>query len=145
MFGKAKFTEPLGYLIKPFKEREVRHIIELSLSRSRAEKKLKESERWLATVLKSIGDGVITSNPFGEVTFMNSVAEALTGWEQSDAFGKNATEVFNITYEETRTLIENPVTQALKLGVVVGLPEQTLLIAKNGTEINTVQLSPKVR
>jgi len=134
-FEKAKTTAPLGYLLKPFKERELNHTIEVTLSRYRAERKLKESEQWLATVLKSIGDAVITSDAFETVNFMNPVAEALTGWKHSDAFGKNATEIFNIIHESTRTLIESPVTQALQSGVVVGLPEQTILIARNGVEI----------
>ncbi len=58
----------------------------------------------------------------------------MTGWNYSDAFGKEATEVFNIAHGETRTIIESPVIQVLRSGVTVGLPEQTILIAKNGTE-----------
>lgn len=134
-FERAKTTAPIGYLLKPFKERELNQTIEVTLSRYKAERKLKESEQWLATVLKSIGDAVIASDAFETVTFMNPVAEVLTGWKHSDAFGKNVTEVFNIIHESTRTLLEIPVTQALQAGVVVGLPEQTMLIARNAVEI----------
>jgi len=134
-FEKAKTTQPLGYLLKPFKEIDLKHTIELTFSRFRAERKLKESQQWLATVLKSICNAVITSDALGALTFMNPVAEALTGWKQSDAFGKNATEVFNITHESTRNLIQSPVAQALRSGIVVGLPELTVLIARNGEEI----------
>jgi len=134
-FERAKTTAPIGYLLKPFKERELNQTIEVTLSRYKAERKLKESEQWLATVLKSIGDAVIASDAFETVTFMNPVAEVLTGWKHSDAFGKNVTEVFNIMHESTRTLLESPVTQALQAGVVVGLPEQTMLIARNAVEI----------
>ncbi|MEH2045392.1 GGDEF domain-containing response regulator [Nostoc sp.] len=133
--NRAKVTEPFGYILKPFKEKELKFTIEITLSKHRTEKKLKQNEQWLTTILKSIGDAVITSDESGTVTFMNPIAEVLTGWNYSDAFGKEATEVFNIAHEETRTIIESPVKQVLQYGVTVGLPEQTILIAKNGTEI----------
>jgi len=132
---RAQVAEPLAYILKPFKELELHTTIKTALARYRTEIKLKENEQWLATILKSIGDGVIASNSEGAITFMNPVAEALTGWQQKDAFGKDATEVFHIAHEETRTLVESPIKQALQKGVTVGLPERTILIARNGAEI----------
>ncbi|HEY9782527.1 MAG TPA: response regulator [Leptolyngbyaceae cyanobacterium] len=132
---RAKITEPFGYIIKPFKEKELKTTIEITLNKYQMERKLKQSEQWLATVLKSIGDGVITSDAIGTITFMNPVAEELTGWKQQDAFGKKATEIFKITHADTHTLIEHPISQALRQGVTVELPERTLLISKNGVEI----------
>ena len=70
--------------------------IEIGLYKHKIERKLKKSKEWLTTVLKSIGDAVITTNNNGHVTFMNPVAENLTGWNQEDASGKNLTEIFNI-------------------------------------------------
>ncbi|MDZ8085301.1 MAG: EAL domain-containing protein [Nostoc sp. DedQUE12b] len=133
--NRAKVTEPFGYILKPFKEKELKFTIEITLSKHRTERKLKQNEQWLTTVLKSIGDAVITSDEAGTVTFMNPIAEELTGWNYSDAFGKEAAEVFNIAHEQTRIKIESPVKKVLQSGVTVGLPEQTILIAKNGTEI----------
>lgn len=132
---RAKITDPFGYIIKPFKEKELKTTIEIALNKYQITRKLKQSEQWLATVLKSIGDGVITSDAIGTITFMNPIAEDLTGWKQQDAFGKAATEIFNITHTETHTLIEHPIAQALRQGVTVELPERTLLISKNGVEI----------
>ncbi len=132
---RVKLTEPFGYILKPFKEKELKTNIEITLIKHDLEKKLKENEQWLFTLLKSIGDAVIASNSAGRVIFMNPVAEELTGWTQKDAFGKHATEVFNITNEESLTLIENPITKALEQGSVVSIPEQTKLIAKNGLKI----------
>ncbi|MEH1844039.1 MAG: EAL domain-containing protein [Nostoc sp.] len=132
---RAKVTEPFGYILKPFKEKELKFTIEITLSKHQTEKKIKQNEQWLTTVLKSIGDAVITSDALGAVTFMNPIAEVLTGWNYSDAFGKEATEIFNITHEKTRTIIESPITQVLQSGVPVGLPEETILIARNGREI----------
>ena len=120
---RAKITEPFGYILKPFKEKELKFTIEITLSKHRTEKKLKQNEQWLTTVLKSIGDAVITSDASGTVTFMNPIAEELTGWNYSDAFGKEATEVFNIAHEETRIIIESPITQVLQSGITAGLPE----------------------
>lgn len=132
---RARITEPFGYILKPFKERELQTAIEITLSRHEMERKLKESEQWLATVLKSIGEAVITTDSAGRVTFMNPVAEALTGWQQKQALGRDGTEIFNITNEKTRILGDNPIKKALQEGVVVRAAEHTTLIAKNGTEI----------
>ncbi|MEH1942113.1 MAG: EAL domain-containing protein [Nostoc sp.] len=132
---RAKGTEPFGYILKPFKEKELKFTIEITLSKHRTEKKLKQNEQWLTTVLKSIGDAVITSDASGTVTFMNPIAEVLTGWKYSDAYGKETTEVFNIAHEKTRTIIESPVAEVLDFGVAINLPEQTILIARNGAEI----------
>jgi PAS domain S-box-containing protein len=131
---RAKATEPYGYILKPFEERELRTNIEIALYKYQMERKLKESERWLATTLRSIGDAVIATDAQGCVMFMNPVAEALTGWKQEEALGKDLTEVFHIVNEETCNAVENPVERALQEGVVVGLANHTILIAKDGTE-----------
>ena len=95
------------------------------------ERKLKESEQWLSTTLKSIGDAVIATDANGFVTFMNPVAEALTGWNQEDVAGKPLSEVFNIINEETGKQAEDPATRVLREGFVVGLANHTVLIAKD--------------
>jgi len=132
---RAKKTSPFGYIIKPFEERELNIIIEIAIYKHKMEKQIKENAKWLSTVLKSIGDGVIANDTKACVTFMNPIAEALTGWQQSDAIGRNSTEVFNIVDEVTRTPIESPVKKALNEGNIFSLPSQTLLIAKNGAEV----------
>ena len=63
------------------------------IARRRAEEELRKQSEWLRTTLASIGDGVITTDAQGRVSFMNAVAEALTGWPQADAFGRVLTEV----------------------------------------------------
>jgi len=131
---RAKITEPYGYILKPFEERELHTAIEMALYKHKMERKLKESERWLATTLKSIGDAVITTDARSCVTFMNPIAEALTGWPQAEAVGKDLAEVFHIVNEETRALAENAVTRVLEEGIVVGLASHTMLIARDTTE-----------
>lgn len=131
---RAKTTEPFGYITKPFKEQELHTAVEIALNRYQIERKIQEREQWLHTILNSLGDAVIATDNQNCVTLLNPVAEALTGWKQSDAFGKNSTDIFQIIHEETRTQVESPITKALQSGNSVILPEQTLLIARNGAE-----------
>ena len=95
---------------------------------------LRESEERYRTTMMSVGDGVIATDTEGRVELLNPVAEALTGWQQEEARGKPLEEVFRIINEETRRTVENPVRRVMREGVVVGLANHTMLIAKNGTE-----------
>ncbi|MEW5949611.1 MAG: response regulator [Thermodesulfobacteriota bacterium] len=132
---RAKVTEPLGYIVKPFEDRELRTTIEMALYKHKMENRLREREEWLSTTLGSIGDAVIATDARGHVRFMNPVAESLTGWKEGSAAGKALAEVFNIINEETRRPVENPATKVLRKGVVVGLANHTLLVARDGAEI----------
>ena len=84
--------------------------------------------------LRSIGDAVITTDTQGCITYINGVAESLTGWSDQDALGQPLDRVFRIVNESTRLPVENPATRALQQGVVVGLANHTILIKKDGTE-----------
>jgi PAS domain S-box-containing protein len=130
---RAKITEPFGYILKPFEERELHSAIEMALYKHKMERRLKESEQWLATTLRSIGDAVIATDKNGLITFMNPVAEELTGWRQEEALDKSLREVFNIMDEQTRTPTESPGAKVLQEGVVSGLTDH-VLISKDGGE-----------
>ncbi|HET7542281.1 MAG TPA: ATP-binding protein [Polyangiaceae bacterium] len=93
------------------------------------------ARRWLSTTLQSIGDAVIATDNAGLVTFMNGVAERLTGWTDGEARGRPLPEVFQIFSEKTREPVESPVTKVLREGTVVGLANHTLLRTKQGAEI----------
>src|SRR5271166_931456 len=99
-----------------------------------SEKALHFQEEWCRVTLASIGDAVITTDPKGRVTFLNSVAEFLTGWTLAEAAGQPLHNVFCIINEESRQPVESPTIRALREGVVIGLANHTLLIAKDGTE-----------
>jgi PAS domain S-box-containing protein len=88
----------------------------------------------LRVTLRSIGDAVITTDVEGRITYMNAVAESLTGWTQPEAMGQVLDRVFRIVNEETRQPVESPAAMALRRGVVVGLANHTLLIQKDGRE-----------
>ena len=94
-----------------------------------------EARRWLVTTLRSIGDAVIATDPQGHVTFMNPIAEALTGWAEEDARGRDLDQVFSIFSEQTRAVVESPVTKVLREGAIVGLANHTVLRSKRGIEI----------
>jgi PAS domain S-box-containing protein len=132
--ARAKISEPFGYLLKPFEERELYTTIEMALYKHKMERKLKENEQWLATTLKSIGDAVIATDKNGRIAFMNPVAENLTGWRQIDALGRDLEEVFNVIDERTRTHIESPSLRVLKGKSAIRLSYNVQLIARDGVE-----------
>ena len=103
-------------------------------TRKQAESALRESEQRWATTLSSIGDAVIATDKTGWITFMNTVAERLTGWTLAEATREPVTEVFNIINEQTRKIVENPVAKVLREGMIVGLANHTVLVRKDGTE-----------
>ena len=131
---RAKTTEPYGYIVKPFDERELKVSIEIALYKHRMERKLKENREWFATTLNSIGDAVIATDPEGRVRFMNPVAEDLTGWNRDESLGRPLEEVFQIVNEHTRERVENPVAKVIATGNVIGLANHTVLIGRDGRE-----------
>lgn len=95
-FERAKLTEPFGYLIKPFEERELELTIETALYKAKMQLLLKEKEQWLSTILRSIDDGIIAVNAENRVSFINPVAQKLTAWNETDALGQPLSLVFNL-------------------------------------------------
>ena len=93
-----------------------------------------EQQEWLRVTLSSIGDAVIVADTQGRVTFLNPVAQTLTGWTHDEAMGQPLAEVFHIVNEESRQPVHNPAAKALREGLVVGLANHTLLTAKDGNE-----------
>ena len=98
-----------------------------------AQAQIRGHERLLQITLASIGDAVVTTDGSGRVTFMNPVAEALTGWPTGEAVGRDFRDVMRLVNEQTGRPAENPVERVLREGVVVGLANHTVLIARDGT------------
>ena len=133
--GRAKLTEPFGYIVKPFQEHTLRSAIEMGLYKHRMERRVKDSEQWLATILRSIGDAIIATDAQGLITFMNPVAEALTGWAQNDALGKELLEVFRVREETQTAAAGNIVQKVIHNGAPVTLLGRNYLLARDGREI----------
>ena len=106
----------------------------IALARLRTEAEVQAQREWLRVTLASIGDAVITTDALGRVTYLNAVAQQLTGWSQADALGRPLTEVFQIVNETIRQAVENPALRVLESGRIVGLANHTLLISRDGTE-----------
>ncbi len=103
-------------------------------ARKKAEEDLaREKERLLVT-LRSIGDGVISTDSRGIVVSVNAVAEQLTGWSEEGALGRPLDEVFRIIHETTRVPLENPVHTVLRTGMREDRANHTVLVSKDGTE-----------
>lgn len=132
---RAKITEPFGYILKPFNERELQINIEIAFYKHKMERELRESGKWLAAILENLGEAVIATNKKGIIKFMNPFAEAITGWKREDALKKPLTTVFNIINGETGEQVENPVRKAIREDIFYGLADNTILITKESMKI----------
>jgi len=110
---RAKLTEPVGYTLKPVEQKELMTVIEMALYKHQMEIKLKERQAWLTTILQSIGEGVIATDKFGNITFMNPIAEKLTGWNQPESIGKPLTSVLHLMDEDTGKLVRLGIPELL--------------------------------
>ncbi len=117
---------------------ETQHLLEIQEELNRrlqqTNSTLQVSEEKLAVTLTSIGDAVIAADAQGCVTFLNPLAEKLTGWTQADAAGRPVDDIFHIINAETRQPSPIPVKAALAHGTVQGLANHTVLIARDGSE-----------
>jgi two-component system cell cycle sensor histidine kinase/response regulator CckA len=134
--GKQRWALHDSYIVKkPDSDEEyfqviIRDITELV----KMQEELDIERERLAVTLRSIGDGVISTDVQGRVVLLNREAEKLTGWTQAEAMGKPLPEVFQIVNEYSRETVPNPVDKVLAEGVVVGLANHTILISRDGTE-----------
>jgi PAS domain S-box-containing protein len=101
----------------------------------RARDALQAEKEKLTVTLRSIGDGVITTDPDGKIQFLNREAERLTGWTQSQCEGRDIEEVLRLVDEHSRTVLENPVKRVIASGGIVEIGDFTVLVRKDGTEI----------
>lgn len=119
-------------------EENARRMLEEEAARKAAEKYARQIERQreqLRVTLASIGDAVIVTDADGRITFLNPAGEAITGWRHDDAVGRPLADVFRIVNEHSRGLVENPVEKVFRDGVVAGLANHTVLLAKDGREV----------
>ena len=125
--------------------RYMQAIIRDITERKQSENALFTEKERLAVTLKSIGDGVITTDVNGNITLLNKVAEELTGWSLTESVGRPLAEVFHIVNEQTRERCENPVDKVLKSGVIVGLANHTALIRRDGGEMAIADSGAPIR
>jgi|CXWL01.1.fsa_nt_gi PAS domain S-box-containing protein len=143
--ARAKLTEPFGYILKPFSERELRTVLEMALYKHQADGRLRASEESLRITLESIGDAVIATNASGVVTRMNATAERLTGWPLAEAAGRPLPEILHIVNAHTRQRQGNPVQRVIESGATVGLANHTVLLARDGREFQIADSAAPIR
>ncbi len=132
--SRAKETNPLGYLAKPFTQKDLRIAIDIALHKYEADKKVKESELWLKSTLANIGDGVIALDEEGNVKFINASAEKMTGCSVKEAVGQNVKEVYK---PEADTSIEGLICLANdpERLQTLDFTMNKILFSKNGEKI----------
>jgi len=132
---RAKITEPYGYVLKPFEDRELSTSIELALYKSQMDRKVRNLEQWLTTTLRSIGEGVIATDMTGNITYLNPVAETLSGWNQTTALGHPLHEVFNLKSNSIDFSIQDWMEEVIERNKSVELGEDLVLITEEGFEL----------
>jgi len=123
--NRATITEPFGYIVKPIRDSELRSAVQISLHKHEMERRLRTSEAWLSTTLRSIGEGVVATDTEGMVVFLNPVAERLTGWSAADAQGLPLMTVLALTEESTGVAVENPIDLPERAGRAYTLTSRT--------------------
>jgi len=136
---RARITEPYGYLLKPFHERELHIVIEMALYRHEMERRLRESERWLTATLRSIGESVIATDADWRIRFMSRAAETLTGWKADEAAGRDLADVLRVTIPGR--------PRALRVGETIasGGTAEGLLLTRDGRQMAVEEVSTLIR
>lgn len=129
---RAKTTEPYGYLVKPLVERDLRIGIEMALHKHQAERRMVERERWFTDTLTSIGEAVIATDPQGQIRFMNSLAESITGWPRDKAVTQHLDKVLVLSGENPPGGVSSPFAEALQEGFAVDWSSNTYVWPREG-------------
>ncbi|MBZ5726388.1 MAG: PAS domain S-box protein [Acidobacteriia bacterium] len=116
---------------KPY---QVYTIFEDITGRKLAGEALRRQREWLEVTLNSIGDGVLSTDAGGRITFLNPVAARLTGWTEEQALGQPAQDVLRIVREQTRDAAEDIIGRVLREGCAVSMGDRTALLARDGRE-----------
>ncbi len=115
--------------------RSARRSLEADVARRQeTEDRLHQQREWLRVTLASIGDAVIATNVSGRVSFLNSIAEELTGWSQAEAVGLPLGKVFSTVDESTGDPLENLGSKALNAGHSLDGSSRSLLVTRDGAK-----------
>ena len=132
---KNQLSEPFSYIVKPFIESDLHFAIETALHKHQNKNILYEEKQRLTAIINSMGCAVIVTDANGCIQMMNPIAELITGWKQSEVFGKDLVEVVNLVDKDVGKTIENLARYVIEAGEVLNLRENCTLITKDGKEI----------
>lgn len=126
---RAKITEPYGYIVKPFNERELLANIEIALYKHQSESKLRMIEKWFGASMRGIDEGVVAmTGADGTINYINRVAEMMTGWESGKAIGRKIGDVFQLVEHGGQASSEDPITRILEEGLVTEMDKDLYMI-----------------
>jgi PAS domain S-box-containing protein len=132
---RAKETEPLGFLLKPYEEPELHAAVETALHRHRLEQRVRETERWLHGTLTALQDAVIATDVLQRIGFMNPAAERLTGWTASEAAEYDLERVLHILGGEAASAVAVTERRTMETGATAALPDHATLFDRNGKQV----------
>ncbi len=149
-FKEANQTDPYGYLLKPFEERELGIAIEIALHKHEKEQITRSSERWYATAFQSLSEAVMATDRHGDVIFMNALAESLTGWSLAEALDRPLTSVLSVKRKiQQFDTIEGSASSGSILDIALGetlsgidvvpLPHQIQLVNRSSLQVFPVE------
>lgn len=131
-FARATRVAPYGYMLKPFEERDLRITVEIALQKHALERRIAERERWFSTTLQSIADAVIATDPNRTITFMNPVAERVTGWSSAEMVGQDIDAVMHLA-AANGSRVENPLARAIATVETARVPPDTRIVRRDGS------------
>ncbi len=129
---RAKVTEPYGYILKPFDQRDLQIAVEIALHKHVMQSKIIESQRWLSTTVSSVHEALIAVDSSYRVITMNQAAEKLTGWSEAEAHGRIYTQIYTTCDAHTGEDLPTPIHLALQTGESVTRKGKAILIARGG-------------
>ncbi|MDF2888391.1 MAG: hypothetical protein K0R23_2776 [Lacrimispora sp.] len=106
---------------------------------------LYREKEMLSVTLNSIGDGVVTTDLDGKITYLNQAAEEITGWSSKEAYTQSFMEIFDLRNETTGKIVPNPISAVLETGMIVGLANHTVLLNKDGDLIPIADSAAPIR
>ena len=132
---RAKMAEPFGYILKPFKEKELYTTIDIALYKHKVDKTLKRQERRFSAILHSIADGIIATDNEKKIQFLNPVAEEITGWKEAEAQSKYIENLITIIDENTNNIIQLPAIDTPASKKAIFYFKDTVVKNRNGETI----------
>ncbi len=139
----------VDFIQKPIEPEMIRAKVavfaELYRARRRLAAEKAEATAWLATALRSIGDGVIATDQRGNVTFVNASAERLTGYSEAESRARPLADVFPIFSEQTGRAYESPAASVIRSGSVIGLADDTVLVTRSGAKLAIADSAAPIR
>ncbi|MDB9529303.1 EAL domain-containing protein [Oscillatoria sp. CS-180] len=142
---RAHWTQPFGYILKPYEASELQANIEIAFHKHQFDRLLRTNRQWLLAVLTSISEGVVAADNDGLIKFMNPVAEALTGWSQEDAIGRSSQEILQIIDELTCKSINHSDLPSLPKANTTHQSSKTVLLSRCHQEIPIVHSASPIQ